>query len=291
MSGTCALPGDAEGRGEGGVGDRDDDAPLPAALVAVHPTRLGATRAAEEEFVAEEVPVALEYNGLSHAVMLATPLDLEDFALGFSLTEGLLASSADLLDVEVRTRPNGVALQLRVTARCEALLKERRRSMAGRTGCGLCGTDNLDQVFRPPQRPVPPLPAALAADEALVAALSRAMRELAAAQPLQQRTGGIHAAAWCGVDGAVRWVREDVGRHNALDKLIGAMARDGVDASQGFAAVTSRASFEMVQKAALAGMPMLAAVSAPTHLAIRTAQACGLRLAGFVRDGRATLYA
>ena len=237
------------------------------------------------------MPVALEYNGLSHAVMLATPLDLEDFALGFSLTEGLLASPADLLDVEVRTRPNGVALQLRVTARCEALLKERRRSMAGRTGCGLCGTDNLDQVFRPPQRPVPPLPAALAADEALVAALSRAMRELAAAQPLQQRTGGIHAAAWCGVDGAVRWVREDVGRHNALDKLIGAMARDGVDASQGFAAVTSRASFEMVQKAALAGMPMLAAVSAPTHLAIRTAQACGLRLAGFVRDGRATLYA
>lgn len=291
MSGTCALPGDAEGRGDGGVGDRDDDAPLPAALVAVHPTRLGATRAAEEEFVAEEVPVALEYNGLSHAVMLATPLDLEDFALGFSLTEGLLASPADLLDVEVRTRPNGVALQLRVTARCEALLKERRRSMAGRTGCGLCGTDNLDQVFRPPQRPVPPLPDALAADEALVAALSRAMRELAAAQPLQQRTGGIHAAAWCGVDGAVRWVREDVGRHNALDKLIGAMARDGVDASQGFAAVTSRASFEMVQKAALAGMPMLAAVSAPTHLAIRTAQACGLRLAGFVRDGRATLYA
>lgn len=291
MSGTCALPGGAEGRGEGGVGDHDDDAPLPAALVAVHPTRLGATRAAEEEFVAEEVPVALEYNGLSHAVMLATPLDLEDFALGFSLTEGLLASPADLLDVEVRTRPNGVALQLRVTARCEALLKERRRSMAGRTGCGLCGTDNLDQVFRPPQRPVPPLPDALAADEALVAALSRAMRELAAAQPLQQRTGGIHAAAWCGVDGAVRWVREDVGRHNALDKLIGAMARDGVDASQGFAAVTSRASFEMVQKAALAGMPMLAAVSAPTHLAIRTAQACGLRLAGFVRDGRATLYA
>ena len=291
MSGTCALPGDAEGRSDGGVGDDDDDAPLPAALVAVHPTRLGATRAAEEEFVAEEVPVALEYNGLSHAVMLATPLDLEDFALGFSLTEGLLASPADLLDVEVRTRPNGVALQLRVTARCEALLKERRRSMAGRTGCGLCGTDNLDQVFRPPQRPVPPLPAALAADDALVAALSRAMRELAAAQPLQQRTGGIHAAAWCGVDGAVRWVREDVGRHNALDKLIGAMARDGVDASQGFAAVTSRASFEMVQKAALAGMPMLAAVSAPTHLAIRTAQACGLRLAGFVRDGRATLYA
>lgn len=283
MSGTCALPGGAEGRGEGGVGDHDDDAPLPAALVAVHPTRLGATRAAEEEFVAEEVPVALEYNGLSHAVMLATPLDLEDFALGFSLTEGLLASPADLLDVEVRTRPNGVALQLRVTARCEALLKERRRSMAGRTGCGLCGTDNLDQVFRPPQRPVPPLPDALAADEALVAALSRAMRELAAAQPLQQRTGGIHAAAWCGIDGAVRWVREDVGRHNALDKLAGALAREGVDGRTGAVVITSRVSVEMVQKAAAIGASILLAVSAPTALAIRTAEKAGMTLVALVR--------
>ncbi|OWQ90316.1 sulfurtransferase FdhD [Roseateles aquatilis] len=286
---ACELPRS----GAQGVHDADAEAdgPLPAALVAVRPQRLGAARAAEEEWVAEEVPIALEYNGLSHAVMLATPLDLEDFALGFSLTEGLLASAEDLLDVEVRARPNGVALQLRVTARCEALLKERRRSMAGRTGCGLCGTDNLDQVFRPPSRPVPPLPAALSAPQALVPALSRAMRELAAAQPLQQRTGGIHAAAWCRPDGEVIMVREDVGRHNALDKLIGALAKAGIDTSQGFAAVTSRASFEMVQKAALAGMPLLAAVSAPTHLAIRTATACGLALAGFVREGRATRYA
>ena len=275
----CDLPG------------ADDEAPLPAARGAGPPPPRGAPRAAGDAVVAEGVPHAHEYNGLSHAVMLATPLDLEDFALGFSLTEGLLASPADLLDVEVRARPNGVALQLRVTARCEALLKERRRSMAGRTGCGLCGTDNLDQVFRPPQRPVPPLPDALRDAQALVPALSRAMRELAAAQPLQQRTGGIHAAAWCRPDGALALGREDGGRPHALDKRIGAMAKAGIDASQGFAAVTSRASFEMVQKAAIAGMPMLAAVSAPTHLAIRTARDCGLRLAGFVREGRATLYA
>lgn len=265
----------------------DDDAPLPSALVTVRPERLGGTPRGDEEWVAEEVPIALEYNGLSHAVMLATPLDLEDFALGFSLTEGLLDTPADLLDVEVHARENGVALQLRVTARCEQRLKERRRSMAGRTGCGLCGTDNLDQVFRPPGKPVPPLPVAR---DQLIPVLSRAMRELADAQPLQQRSGGIHAAAWCAPDGEVLMVREDVGRHNALDKLIGALARAGVDTAAGFAAVTSRASFEMVQKAAGVGMPMLAAVSAPTHLAIRTAQDCGLTLAGFVREGRATLY-
>ncbi|UXH79221.1 formate dehydrogenase accessory sulfurtransferase FdhD [Roseateles amylovorans] len=265
----------------------DTEAPLPSALVTVRPTRLGGPAREDEEWVAEEVPVALEYNGLSQAVMLATPLDLEDFALGFSLSEGLIATPADLLDIEIQTRPNGVALQLRVTARCELLLKERRRSMAGRTGCGLCGTDNLDQVFRPPAQPVPALPVDRSQ---LIPVLSRAMRELAEAQPLQQRSGGIHAAAWCGPDGAVRLVREDVGRHNALDKLIGALARAGTDTAAGFAAVTSRASFEMVQKAAGAGMPMLAAVSAPTHLAIRTAQACGLTLAGFVREGRATLY-
>ncbi len=264
------------------------DVPLPAALVSVRPTRLGGpARGGDEEWVAEEVPIALEYNGLSHAVMLATPLDLEDFALGFSLSENLIGSPADLLDVEVQTRAQGVALQLRVTARCELMLKERRRTLAGRTGCGLCGTDSLDQVFRPPSRPLPPLPVDRSQ---LIPVLSRAMRELSEAQPLQQRSGGIHAAAWCSPQGEVLMVREDVGRHNALDKLVGALARAQIDPSQGFAAVTSRASFEMVQKAAGAGIALLAAVSAPTHLAIRTAQACGLTLAGFVREGRATLY-
>lgn len=285
-SGACARPDLNDATRDGDAGDAGE-APLPAALVSVRPTRLGGPARGDEEWVAEEVPIALEYNGLSHAVMLATPLDLEDFALGFSLSENLIGSPADLLDVEVQARPQGVALQLRVTARCELMLKERRRTLAGRTGCGLCGTDSLDQVFRPPSRPLAPL----AVDrEQLIPVLSRAMRELSEAQPLQQRSGGIHAAAWCSPAGEVLMVREDVGRHNALDKLVGALARAQVDTAQGFAAVTSRASFEMVQKAAGAGISLLAAVSAPTHLAIRTAQACGLTLAGFVREGRATLY-
>lgn len=262
---------------------------LPAAVVEVHPLRLGAggrpADAATGEWVAEEVPIALEFNGLSHAVMLATPLDLEDFALGFALSEGLLDSPADMLDLELQPQCQGLALRLTVTARCEMRLKERRRSLAGRTGCGLCGTDSLDQVFRPLAQRVSPPAVSLEA-------LARAMRELAQAQPLQRRSGGVHAAAWCNTEGALQLVREDVGRHNALDKLVGALARQpGHEPQAGFVAVTSRASFEMVQKTAQAGIGLLAAVSAPTHLAIRQAQAAGLALAGFVREGRATFYA
>jgi FdhD protein len=262
---------------------------LPAAVVEVHPLRLGAggrpADADAGEWVAEEVPIALEFNGLSHAVMLATPLDMEDFALGFALSEGLLDSPADLLDLELQPQCQGLTLRLTVTARCEMRLKERRRSLAGRTGCGLCGTDSLDQVFRPLAQRVSPPTVSLEA-------LARAMRELAQAQPLQRRSGGVHAAAWCNTEGALQLVREDVGRHNALDKLVGALARQpGHEPQAGFVAVTSRASFEMVQKTAQAGIGLLAAVSAPTHLAIRQAQAAGLALAGFVREGRATFYA
>lgn len=241
--------------------------------------------ASADEPVAVELPVALEYNGVSHVVMLATPLDLDDFALGFSLTEGLIDSAADLLDCEAESDQanRGMVLHLRITARCEMRLKERRRNLAGRTGCGLCGTDSLDQVFRMVSHELPLL-------RVPAAALYRAMRDLPAAQPLQQQTGGVHAAAWCALDGSVQIVREDVGRHNALDKLIGAMARAGIDAAQGFIATTSRASLEMVQKSAMAGAGLLATVSAPTQLAIEVAQESGLTLLGFVRDGRATVY-
>ncbi|MBT0569200.1 formate dehydrogenase accessory sulfurtransferase FdhD [Curvibacter sp. CHRR-16] len=234
-------------------------------------------------WVAEEVPVALEFNGISHAVMLATPQDLEDFALGFSLSEGLIDSAADLLDVELVWQADSVVLQLRITARCEMQLKERRRTLAGRTGCGLCGTDSLDQVCRPLQR----VPAQV---EPHAQAMVRAQRELAAAQTLQQQTGGVHAAAWCSLDGALQLLREDVGRHNALDKVIGALARTDWNPAHGFFAVTSRASFEMVQKTAQAGVGLLAAVSAPTAMAIRLAQRSGVVLAGFVREDRITLY-
>lgn len=235
------------------------------------------------ECLPEEVPVALEYNGVSHAVMLATPADLADFALGFSLTEGLIDERADLLDVEPEQRREGIVLHLRITARCEARLKLRRRNLAGRTGCGLCGTDSLDQVLRSPARLLPP-------SRVTLAALQQAMRELARGQPLQHATGATHAAAWCDAAGALHIVREDVGRHNALDKMVGALARAALDAGSGLVAVTSRASVEMVQKTVAAGVPVLAAMSAPTALAVASARSAGLLLAGFVRDERATVY-
>ncbi|MDY0743474.1 formate dehydrogenase accessory sulfurtransferase FdhD [Paucibacter sp. R3-3] len=235
------------------------------------------------DWVAEEVPVALEFNGISHAVMLATPLDLEDFALGFSLSEGILDAAHELYGVEEVVSPEGITLQLEVASSAFMKLKERRRSMTGRTGCGLCGTENLAQV----RQDLAPL------DSRSVwsaAAVSRAMAQFREHQSLQQFTGAVHAAAWCTADGDVRWLREDVGRHNALDKLIGALAHNDVDASQGFIAVTSRASFEMVQKAAKAGVSLLAAVSAPTALAIETARCAGVTLCGFARQQDLVVY-
>ena len=260
-----------------------------AALMPVAALRLDGGAAVEvADTVVEEVPVALVYNGISHAVMLASPGDLEDFALGFSLSEGIIDRPDDLLDAEAESAvlPGGragVSLQLRVTLRCFMRLKERRRTLAGRTGCGLCGTESLAEAVRPVTRPVP----AVAVEAALV---SRAMAELAAAQPLQRATGATHAAGWFDLGGGLRLVREDVGRHNALDKLIGAAARTGLDPAQAFVVVTSRASYEMVHKTAQAGVGLLAAISAPTALAVRTAEAAGLVLAGFVREGRVTGY-
>ncbi len=235
------------------------------------------------DWVAEEVPVALEYNGISHAVMLATPLDLSDFALGFSLSEGILDGRHELYGVEEHVGDLGITLQLDVSAAAFARLKERRRSMAGRTGCGLCGTESLAHVARV-------LPLIDRRTRFAPAAIERAMAGMAERQALQQRTGAVHAAAWCTLDGTVVHLREDIGRHNALDKLIGALASARIDASKGFVAVTSRASFEMVQKTAAAGVGLLAAVSAPTTLAVTTADRIGLTLAGFARQHGAVIY-
>jgi FdhD protein len=236
-----------------------------------------------EECVAEEVAVALEVNGIAHAVMLATPADLEDFALGFLLSEAIIDSRRDLLDVEIVPVASGIALRAEVVQRCVHRLKERRRALAGRTGCGLCGTESIDEAVRPIRRDV-------ARVDLEAAMLSKGMQALAAGQTLQRATGATHAAGWISLQGELRAIREDVGRHNALDKLIGAMARDGVDPASGFVAVTSRASYEMVHKTASAGVGLLAAISAPTGLAIRMADAAGLTLAGFARGGNATLY-
>lgn len=236
----------------------------------------------QSDWLADEVPVALVFNGISHAVMLASPAHLEDFALGFGLTEGLLANEKELYGIDVVEGIEGIELRLEVAAACEWRLKNRRRTLAGRTGCGLCGTDSLGQVKRALPQLVP---------RTFVAqALARAHYALPPAQAMQSLTGATHAAAWCGLEGELHLVREDVGRHNALDKLIGAMVTARIDRQEGFICITSRASFEMVQKTAIAGVSLLAAVSAPTALAVQSARGCGLLLAGFVRGNDLVAY-
>ncbi len=234
--------------------------------------------------LAVEAPIALQFNGIAHAVMLATPRDLEDFALGFALSEGILEDAAELYQVEVERTAPGYTIALEVGSAAFARLKQRRRTLAGRTGCGICGTESLEQVLRP----IPPL--ALVAELLAPAALARAAGDLPRAQVLQRQTGATHGAAWCSLDGTLQLVREDVGRHNALDKLIGALVRARIDRSVGFALITSRASVEMVQKAASAGMTVLAAVSAPTSLALEVAERCGLTLVGFARGANFSVY-
>lgn len=233
--------------------------------------------------VVEEIAVALVYNGISHAVMMATPRDLEDFARGFSLTEGIVAKHSEIYDIEVEPVGRGLEVRLDIAGQRMMALQERRRSLAGRTGCGLCGVDSLDAALRPVAQSAstPPVSAQ---------AIARAMAALPAQQILNRENGAAHAAGWANLSGELLAVREDVGRHNALDKLAGALARMG-EIGQGFVVVTSRCSYEMVQKSAAMGAVAIAAVSAPTSLAIETATEAGLVLVAFVRDGRLTAYA
>ncbi|MDE0746779.1 MAG: formate dehydrogenase accessory sulfurtransferase FdhD [Porticoccaceae bacterium] len=235
-----------------------------------------------DDQVATETAVALVYNGVSHVVMMATPADLEDFAVGFSLSEGILSSARQLLDVEEKWTGIGVELGLTIAAEAFVGLKERRRNLTGRTGCGLCGAESLEQAI--------PKPTLITNDlEITHQAIQLAIGQLVDLQSLQKKTGAVHGAAWCNLDGSIAMVREDVGRHNALDKLLGAMARNGFD-HDGFVLVTSRASYEMVAKTASANICVLAAVSAPTSLAINLAEQCGLSLIGFSRPGRHVIY-
>lgn len=237
--------------------------------------------------VAEEVPVALEFNGISHAVMMATPSDLEDFAVGFSLSEGIVASASQVYDIEV-TRDGegagaGFTIHLNIASELFALLKERRRNLTGRTGCGICGTESLDQAVR--------CPAPLSGRSTFkAAAIARAVAQMRERQQLGGVTGSTHAAMWADAAGDIQLSREDVGRHNALDKLVGALARGKVAAHDGFIVVTSRASYEMVQKTASCGVRLLAAVSGVTGLAVDVARQSGLALAGFARGTDMTIY-
>ena len=255
------------------------------------PARRLTTDGAEalDEVVAEEVAVALVYNGISHAVMMATPCDLEDFARGFTLTERIVEKASEIHDIEVEevgagSGGRGIEVRLEIAGARLAALRERRRTLAGRTGCGLCGVDSLDAALRP----VPPTIGRASVSRR---AIARAMAALPAMQRLNRENGATHAAGWAAADGTLVAVREDVGRHNALDKLAGALARAGETGSGGFVVVTSRCSYEMVQKAAALDAAAIAAVSAPTSLAIETATAAGLALVAFVRDGRLTVYA
>jgi len=229
-----------------------------------------------EDMVVDEVPVALVYNGISHAVMMATPADLEEFALGFSLSEGIVTHPGECYGIEVEPGLEGIAVHLRIGGAAFNALKERRRSLTGRTGCGLCGVDSLQQVARA-------LPQLAPAHGFHAAAVRQALDALGAEQALTRSTGAAHAAAWCGMDGGLRIVREDVGRHNALDKVIGAMARTGAQPASGFLLITSRVSFEMAQKAAMAGVPALVGMSAPTLAAVELAERAGMTLLAFAR--------
>ncbi len=264
----------------------DEFAALPAATAPCTVVRMHAGHGDHHEsqdVLAEETPVALSYNGISHATMLVTPAELEDFAVGFSLTEGIVDHVRDIRDIRLDVQSQGVVVELDIAGAPMDRLKQRRRAMAGRTGCGLCGVETLPEVLRD----VAPVEAGKHWPALLLADGMRAMR---AQQTLHSQTGATHAAAWMDGHGVVRCVREDVGRHNALDKLLGALARDGIDAAAGAVLVSSRASFEMVQKAASQGATLLAAVSAPTALACRVAHASNVTLLGFFREANFSIY-
>jgi FdhD protein len=236
-----------------------------------------------EDMVVDERAVALVYNGISHAVMMATPADLEDFALGFSLSEGIIAQAGECYGIEVANGDGGITVDVEIASSAFIGLKERRRTLAGRTGCGLCGVDSLDQVCRP-------LPTLAPAAGFNTAGVRRALAEIGPRQALTRLTGAAHAAAWCGMDGGLRIVREDVGRHNALDKVIGAMTRAKARPADGFLLITSRVSFEMAQKASLAGVSALVGMSAPTLAAVELADAAGMTLLAFARGSDFVCY-
>jgi FdhD protein len=236
------------------------------------------------EQIAEEAPIALVYNGVPHVVVMASPANLEDLALGFSLSEGVIGSAAELGGIEIVPEQTGYSVYLSVPPERVAIIEQRRRNMTARTGCGVCGAETIEQAMRD-------VPKVAAGHRVTRHAIAGAMNQLPSLQTLNAATGATHAAAWANFNGQLQLVREDVGRHNALDKLIGALAAGGIDTAQGFAVITSRASYEMVQKAAMAGIGLLAAVSAPTALAVRIAREAGVTLAGFVRGERCMVYA
>lgn len=243
----------------------------------------GSRYSLQQDYIAEEVPVSLVYNGTPHVVMLATPTNLEEFGLGFSITEGIIKIPQELVSTRIYNRSNGIEVYLQIPEERFDCLADKGRNLAGRTGCGLCGASTLQQAIRQPNIVNGDL--TLSASELLFA-----LADIKQRQTLNQLTGSVHAAAWVVPGQGVLAIREDVGRHNALDKLIGFLLGSGKNLAAGFVIVTSRASYELVQKAACVGITMLAAISAPTGLAIRLAEEAGLTLIGFARDDQHVVY-
>ncbi|MBO9602149.1 MAG: formate dehydrogenase accessory sulfurtransferase FdhD [Novosphingobium sp.] len=248
--------------------------PTPAEVLELR--RDGARRAIERSWV-PEVPVALEFNGLAYAVMMATPADLEDFALGFALSEGLAKQPADLTDLDVAEVEKGWIVRASLTGLGIEQLTERVRARVAESSCGLCGIENLDAVAKP----LPPVPSHAPLAEA---AIFRALGELRGHQPLGRATGAAHAAAFASAEGEILHAREDVGRHNALDKLIGALAKAGQDPAEGFVLSSARCSYEIVEKTVRAGATRLVTISLPTSMAVDRAKAAGLSLYCLARD-------
>src|SRR2546429_101530 len=236
------------------------------------------------DLVAEEVPVALVYHDVPHVVMLATPADLEDYGVGFTLSEGLVARAEEIRGVEVPYGALSGAAHIRVAWDRFPQLLHRRRNLAGRTGCGLCGAESAEDAIRE----CGPVPDGVSVTSA---ALHAAIAELSGRQPINARTGSVHAAAWVVPGEGIKVVREDVGRHNALDKAIGALSRERTDFAAGYMLITSRARYEMVQKCATVGISLLVALSAPTAFAVRLAQRSGLTLVAFARADQHVVYA
>lgn len=234
--------------------------------------------------LAEEIPLSLRYNTLQYAVMMLTPRDVEDFCVGFSVTEGIVDQAGAVKSITLGHTQTYLTADLRIPAdSLHRLMQASRRMVVGRTGCGVCGTEDATQVLRP----LPPLPAGSLTS---LTAIRHSLKALADHQTLNRQVRMVHGAAWCDQEGQILAIREDVGRHNALDKLIGARLRVDETFTNGFCLLTSRCSYEMVQKAIIAGMRTLVAISAPTGLALRLAQQAGLTVVGIARPDAQTLF-
>ena len=236
-----------------------------------------------DDFIAEEVAIAISYNGISHVVMMATPTDLKHFALGFSFSEGIIETLDDVFDLTIQETDAGIEVDLEISLRRFNQLKNRKRQLSGKTGCGICGIESLQMMERNFSN-------IHCEDTFSHRAIQRTVNFLDSQQTLQELTGATHAAAWCDSEGNILHIAEDVGRHNALDKLVGVLLEKEIDTCTGFVFISSRVSYEMAQKTIAIGAPLLVGASAPTSLALSEADKYGLCIVGFARPGRQVIY-